>query len=122
MKRLLILLVVAVFMLTACQSDDSSLAVIENVPNHVQEHIDPTLQLQSINVKDGKYIVFHASGDVVAKLDAVDDTVIVKIDVNGNREGAAKQYVYYLATGVNHGTIDVHIDGKSKAFDSVTVI
>lgn len=122
MKKILLIWGVAIFILTACQSADSSMDTIENVSNHVQEHIDPTLQLQSIHVKDGKYIVFHASGDVIAKLDAEDDTIVVKFNVNGNQEGAVKKYIYYLETGANQDRIDVHIDGKSKAFDNVTVI
>lgn len=122
MRKLIVLFVMAVFMLVACQSDDSGLTEIQNIPDQVQEHIDPTLQLQSINEEDGMYIVFHASGDVLAKLDKQEDTVILKINVNGNEKGTVKQHVYYVTTGTDHGTIDVLVDGKSKAFDSVTVI
>lgn len=123
MKKLIVLFVVAIFMLAACQSADLSLTEIQNVPEKVQDHIDSTLQLQSINEEDGIYIVFHASGDVMAKLDMRDDTVILKFDVDETEEDmVVKQYVYYLTTDADYGTIDVYVDGKSKAFDSVTVI
>ena len=120
MKKILAILFIALFALTACQSEKLNLTEVNDVPKAVQEHINPDVKLQAIHDDEGTYIVFNSGGNVKAKLDTEEDVAIVKFDVKSSKDSPVKQYIYYLTTGENHGAIDIHVDGKSTSFDEVT--
>ncbi|QUW22993.1 hypothetical protein JSQ81_05320 [Sporosarcina sp. Marseille-Q4063] len=71
-------------------------------------------------MKNGSYIIFHSIGEVEADLDAREDTVIIKINVNDSVDNPVNQNVYYLTTDSHHEVIEVQVDGKSIPFDGVT--
>ena len=120
MKKLFVMMFLVLSILSACNSSKLSFSEIVNVPSKVQDKIDPNLRLQSINEKNGPYIIFHSSEEVDADLDTQGNTVIIKFNVRNSKDDAVKQNVYYLTTDSNHEVIDVQVDGKSIPFDVIT--
>ncbi|MEY9975101.1 peptidylprolyl isomerase [Lysinibacillus sp. RC79] len=125
MKKLLSLVFLTVFILTACNSSSTlSISEIESVPEKVQKVIDEKNTLQKINEvdKDVSYIVFRSKGTVTTDLETQGDTLIIKLNVTNQQDNAIKQHVYKLTLDSNHDTIDIHINGKSTTIDNVTGI
>lgn len=122
MKKIL-LVFLAVFILTACNSSTLSISEMEIVPNKVQKAIDEKYTLQKINEgEDISYIVFRSKGTVTTDLETQGNTLIVKLDVTNQQDNAIEQHVYKLTLDPNHDTIDIHINGKSTTIDIVTGI
>ncbi|EON70628.1 membrane lipoprotein lipid attachment site-containing protein [Lysinibacillus sphaericus] len=122
MKKFL-LVFLAVFILTACNSSTLSISEIEIVPNKVQKAIDEKNTLQIINEGENiSYIVFRSKGTVTTDLETQGDTLIVKLDVTNQQDNAIEQHVYKLTLDPNLDTIDIRINGKSTTIDSVTGI
>ena len=114
------LLVISI--LTACNSSELSFSKIENVPNVVQENVDPNLTLQSITDEGkGYYIVLHSMGEVEAKLETEGDTLIINFDVTNVEGDKVNQNTFYLTTAPEHKAIDVHVNGTSIPFDNMTI-
>ncbi|TQR33555.1 peptidylprolyl isomerase [Lysinibacillus sphaericus] len=124
MKKLLFLVFLTVFILTACNSSTLSISEIESVPEKVQKVIDEKNTLQLINEveKDVSYIVFQSKGTVTTGLETEDDTLIIKLDVTNQQDNEIKQHVYKLTFDSNLDTINIHINGKSTTIDNVTGI
>ncbi|MDX1806109.1 MAG: peptidylprolyl isomerase [Paenisporosarcina sp.] len=122
MKKIFVLVILLISVLTACNSSTLSFSEIENVPNNVQDKVDSNLKLQSINDGEkGYYIVFHSSGDVKTDLETQGDTVTIKFDVTNLQDDVVKQNTFYLTTDPEHDVIDVLVNGESMPFDNVTV-
>lgn len=122
MKKILLILLLGISILTACNPSTLSFSEIENVPKNVQDKVDPNLKLQSItDAGKGYYIVFHSSGDVEADLETQGDTKTIKFNVTERQNGVVKQNTYYLTTEREHDAIDVQVNGESIPFDNVTV-
>jgi len=124
MKKLFFLVLLTVFLLTACNSSTLSISEIEIVPDKVQKVIDEKNTLQIINVvdKDISYVVFRSNGTVTSDLETQDDTLIIKLDVSNQQDSAIKQHVYKLTSDPDLDTIDIHINGKSTSINNVTGI
>ncbi|MEY9970275.1 chaperonin cofactor prefoldin [Lysinibacillus sp. RC46] len=124
MKKLLFLMFLTVFILTACNSSTLSISEIESVPEKVQKVIDEKNTLQLINQVDKNisYLVFQSKGTVTTGLETQGDTLIIKLDVTNQQDNAIKQHVYKLTLDSNQDTIDIHINGKSTTIDNVTGI
>ncbi|MFE3574616.1 peptidylprolyl isomerase [Lysinibacillus sp. NPDC059133] len=124
MKKLLFLVLLTIFLLTACNSSTLSFSEIEIVPDKVQKAIDGKYTLQKINVvdKDISYVVFQSKGTVTSDLETQGDTLIIKLDVTNQQVNAIKQHVYKLTLDPDLDTIDIHINGKSTTIDNVTGI
>ena len=102
-------------------SSTLSFSEIENVPDHVQDKVDPSLTLQSItNEAEGKYIIFHSSGNVKSDLDIQGDTVTIQFNVT-NQGDVVKQHTYYFTSDPKHDVLDVTVNGESIPFDNVTI-
>ncbi|MFJ7914874.1 MULTISPECIES: peptidylprolyl isomerase [unclassified Lysinibacillus] len=124
MKKFLFLVLLTVFILTACNSSTLSISEIESVPEKVQKVIDEKNTLQLINEveKDVSYIVFRSKGTVTTGLETEDDTLIIKLDVTNQQDNEIKQHVYKFTFDSNLDTINIHINGKPTTIDNVTGI
>lgn len=119
MKKLFVMMFLVLFILSACNSSKLSFSEIENVPNKVQDEINADLRLQSMNEKNGTYIIFHSNGEVEADLETRSNTAVISFSVSNTDDVAIKQNVYYLKTDSNHEAIDVQVNGESIPFDEV---
>lgn len=123
MKKLFYSILFFALILAACNSSELSISKIQNVPNNVQEIINPDYTLQLIN--DGEnmsYIVFYSKGTVTTDLETKDDTLIVKLDSINEDSNELKQFVYKLTLDPEHDTINVLVNGQSTPFDVVTAL
>lgn len=121
LKKLFIFVFLVSSILSACNSSTLSFSEIENVPDHVQDKVDPSLTLQSItNEAEGKYIIFHSSGNVKSDLDIQGDTVTIQFNVT-NQGDVVKQHTYYFTSDPKHDVLDVTVNGESIPFDNVTI-
>lgn len=122
LKKILVIVFLVIFVLSACHSSKMSFREIENVPDNVQDKVDSNLKIQSItDGGKGYYIVFHSSGDVETDLETQGDTVTIKLNVINLQDDNVKQNTFYLTTGPDHGVIDILVNGVSMPFDNVTV-
>lgn len=122
LKKLLVLGFLVSLILTACSSSTLSFSEIESVPDHVQDKVDSSLTLQSItNDAEGKYIVFHSSGNVESDLD-IQGGNMVTIQFNVTNLGdVVKQHTYYFTSDPKHDVLDVTVNGESIPFDNATI-
>lgn len=122
LKKLFVLVLLVISILSACNSSTLSFSKIENVPNNVQDKVDSNLKLQLINDGEkGYYIVFHSSGDVETDLETQGETVTIKFNVTNLQDEVVKQNTFYLTTDPEHDVINVLVNGESMPFDKVTV-
>ena len=122
LKKLFVLVLLVISILSACNSSILSFSKIENVPNNVQDKVDSNLKLQLINDGEkGYYIVFHSSGDVETDLETQGETVTIKFNVTNLQDEVVKQNTFYLTTDPEHDVINVLVNGESMPFDKVTV-
>ncbi|MCR8848481.1 hypothetical protein NQ095_08715 [Rossellomorea sp. SC111] len=125
MRKIVGFAILVLSILTACSSskDSSSLSFskIKNVPDNVQDKIEPeyTLQLMDEGEK-GSYIVFQSNGEVETDVEAKDDTVTIKFSTSDSKGGHGEQHVYYLTRDQEQDVIHVLVDGEPAVFDSVT--
>jgi len=123
LKKLLVVVVLAFSIFSACHSTTSSFREVEDVPNHVQDKIDRTYKLQSINNSGkGYYIVFHSSGDVEVEVETQGESVTIRINEANLHNESVKQYTYYLTTDQEHDVLNVLVNGESMPFDNVTIL
>lgn len=122
LKKLFVLVLLVISILSACNSSTLSFSKIENVPNNVQDKVNSNLKLQLINDGEkGYYIVFHSSGDVETDLETQGETVTIKFNVTNLQDEVVKQNTFYLTTDPEHDVINVLVNGESMPFDKVTV-
>lgn len=122
MKKIFLLGIFVIAILSACNSSILSFTEIKNVPNNVQENVDSDLRLQLItDGEKGSYIVFHSSGDVKTDLETQGETLIIKFNETNLDDEAIEQNTYYLTTGPEHEAIDVQVNGESIPFDNAVV-
>ncbi|MDX8342192.1 hypothetical protein [Rossellomorea sp. YZS02] len=125
MKKIVGITILMLSILTACNSskDSSTLSFskVKNVPDEVQNKIEPvyTLQLMDEGEK-GSYIVFQSSGEVDADVESKDDTVTIMFSTSNAQKNEVKQQVYYLTRDQGQDVIHVLVDGEPAVFDSVT--
>ena len=120
MKKVFIMMVFVISILSACNSSQLSFTEVENVPDNVQDKIDSSLQLQLISDgKKGSYIILQSDGDVKAVLDSKGDTVTLKFDVSNSQVDNKIQNVYFLTTDKDTEVIEVLVNGESTPFDNV---
>lgn len=121
MKKIFVLVFLVSLVLSACSSSSLSFSEVEKIPNHVQDKVDSNLTLQSItNDAEGKYIVFHSSGNVESDLDVQGDMVTIKFNVT-NLDDVVKQHTYYFTSDPKHDVLDVTVNGESIPFDNATI-
>ena len=121
LKKLFVFVFLVSSILSACNSSTLSFSEIENVPDHVQDKVDSSLTLQSItNDAEGKYIIFHSSGNVKSDLDIQGDMVTIQFNVT-NQGDVVKQHTYYFTSDPKHDVLDVTVNGESIPFDNVTI-
>lgn len=122
MKRIYISILFIILVLTGCDSPPEGLSEVKNVPDNIQEIVDPDLTLQIIADDDkGYYIIFYSSGEVAADTEIQDDTLLIKLTESNLKEGNLKQYTYYLSSNPSYDTIDVFVNEYSTAFDNITL-
>lgn len=120
MKRFSIVILI-LFIVTACNTSTLSISEIEHVPEEVQDKINSEYTLQLIHEgEDASYIVYQSSGTVTVDLETVGNTLSVKLDETDNQN--EKQMVFKLTLDPEHEVIDVLINGESTPFDDVTSI
>ena len=121
MKRLLLSFIFFLAInLTACQSSTLSISEVKEVPNNVQEMINPNHTLQLVNEdEDAYFIVFQSKGTYTIDLETEDNKVLVKLDEVNQQDDILKQHVYKLTLAPEHDTIGVYINGNHIPFDNV---
>ncbi|MCA0147260.1 hypothetical protein LCD52_00505 [Rossellomorea vietnamensis] len=125
MKRIIVLAILVLSILTACSSskDSSTLSFskVKTVPADVQNKIEPEYTLQLMDEgKKGSYIVFQSSGEVETEVESKDDTVTIKFNTSESKENVVEQHVYYLTRDQGQDVIHVLVDGEPAVFDNVT--
>ncbi len=123
MKKLFGTLLFSVLLLAACNSSELSISEIEVIPTNLQYKIDTDSTLQMINENEKTfYVVYQSKGSVTSDLETIDDTLIIKLEHELEKNNEAKQYVYKLTIDSNHKAVEVHIDGERVPFDNVTTL
>ena len=123
--RKIVLILFASILLTACNSNNSTLSIseLEVVPDDVQDAIDSESTLQLINEGEKTaYVVYQSKGEVVTDLEEQGDTLKIKLNVTKEDEDEIVQRVYKLTTDDKHKALNVLINGKSTPFDVVSGI
>ncbi|MEK5147185.1 peptidylprolyl isomerase [Psychrobacillus sp. FSL K6-4615] len=122
LKKIVVLGILVLFILSACNSSTMSIKEIENVPKDLQEYVNSSLRLQSINDGEkGYYIIFHSTGEVEAYLETQGDKLNIMFNETNLKDEVIKQNTYYVTTGPEHEMIDVLVNGESIPFDNMTV-
>ena len=120
-----VLLIFAIVLLAACNSDDSilSFSEIETVPNNLNRLIDPyeTLQL----IYEGEqiaYVIYQSAGDPITEVEEQGDTLKILLNEADGGSIPSEQHVYKLTLDDHHEVIDVFVNGKSIPFDLVSTL
>ncbi|SFC01575.1 hypothetical protein SAMN04488102_102204 [Alkalibacterium subtropicum] len=122
MKRLIFSLLFVVLVLTGCNLSQEGFSEIENLPNKVQETVDPEIRLQAITDEGkGYYIVFHSSGEVETEVEVQEETMLINLTESNLQEDNIKQHTYYLATTPKFKMMEVFVNGVSTPFDNITL-
>ena len=124
MKKMM-LVVLATFLLVACNSDDSilSFSEVETVPENLNQLINPHEPLQLIyEGEQTAYVIYQSAGDPLTDIEEQDDTLKILISEADGSSIPAKQHVYKLTLDDHHEVIGVFINGKSTAFDRVSTL
>lgn len=122
LKKIVVLGILVLSILSACNSSTMSIKEIENVPKDLQEYVNSSLRLQSINDGGkGYYIIFHSNGEIEADLETQGDKLNIMFNVTNLKDEVIKQNTYYVTTGPEHEMIDVLVNGESIPFDNMTV-
>ena len=120
MKKVFVLVLLAISILSACNSSTLSFSEIETVPNNVQEKIDSNLELQLINDGEkGSYIIFQSNGAIDTDLEIQGDTVTIKLNETNPQKDVVQQNVYYLIIDPEHDVIKVLVNDELMPFDNV---
>lgn len=123
--RKIVLILFASILLTACNSNNSTLSIreLDNVPDDVQGVIDSENTLQLINEGENTaYVVYQSKGKVITDLEEQGDTLKIKLNVTKEDDDPIVQHVYKLTLEDKHTAIDVLINAESTPFDNVTGI
>ena len=107
----------------SCNSSELSITEIQNIPNKVQENINPDYHLQWINNidKNASYIIFQSIDDVTADLEVVDNILNIKLVSTDQKNNELKMYVYKLNRGdAEFDTITVKVNEQDTPIDNLT--
>ena len=120
-------ILLAVLMLSSCQTSVLRISTVGDVPSEVQEVIgsdaDSAYTLQLINNGEHQYyIVYRAKGTVTARIEAKGDKAIINFDQKEENQNnnKMKHHVYQLTIKPERDTIAVYINGEEASFDRVT--
>ncbi|MEX3743850.1 MULTISPECIES: peptidylprolyl isomerase [Lysinibacillus] len=120
MKKIIILFMLTLTILGACNTSTLSISEIAVVPDEVQKKIISDDKLQLINDgKDTFYIVFYSKGIAHADLEVQGDILKIKFEETNPSNEVAEQYVYKITKDPEQEIIEVYINGKFTHFDYV---
>lgn len=116
----IIILVMFIFLLGACQSSTLSLQKVKEPPEKLADYLDPTAELQMVNDGNkGSYIVFTTSGKVEAEVKSNKNVIRVYFNKPEETEGVIEQQIFYLTKGKGHDTIAVYLNDEETYFNNV---
>ena len=119
-EKIIILFMLTLTILGACNTSTLSISEIAVVPDEVQKKIISDDKLQLINDgKDTFYIVFYSKGIAHADLEVQGDILKIKFEETNPSNEVAEQYVYKITKDPEQEIIEVYINGKSTHFDHV---
>lgn len=119
-EKIIILFMLTLTILGACNTSTLSISEIAVVPDEVQKKIISDDKLQLINDgKDTFYIVFYSKGIAHADLEVQGDILKIKFEETNPSNEVAEQYVYKITKDPKQEIIEVYINGKSTHFDHV---
>lgn len=122
MKKSLVIVLVFT-LLSACNLVDSSPSIekLKKTPENVQELLDPTVPLQSVN-KNGKmtYLIYESEDEVTASLEKQGDKLNIKLKAVPKDGDNIEQHVFKLKIDDETEMIDVLINGKSTPMGVIT--
>lgn len=124
MKKMM-LVVLATFLLAACNSDDSilSFSKIDTVPNNLNQLIDPHEPLQLVYEDEQiAYVIYQSAGDPISDIEEQDDTLKILLNEADGSSVPTEQHIYKLTLDDHHEVIEVFINGKSTSFDRVSTL
>ncbi len=121
MKKIIVMIALVSLILSACNSPEMSIKLVEKIPTDVRDSIDPNHPLQLVmDGEKGSYIIYHSYGDVKADFDKVGDLAQVKFKVFNTDTEIKKQYVYYLTIDEDIEVIEVLINDEPAQLDNIS--
>ncbi|GKV68354.1 hypothetical protein NCCP2716_08520 [Sporosarcina sp. NCCP-2716] len=127
MKKVVVLLL-SVLLLAACQSAVSDFSEVKKVPADVQDIIQKQEllgkqdTLYMVNQGDGTaYLVFRASGEVSSSVDSDNDTSTIRLNTKADGSDM-KIHVFQFKQNEEGGTIIIEVNGKQVPLDNVFLI
>lgn len=124
MKKIMLLIFI-IAILAACNSDDSilSFSEIENVPDSLDQLIDPHEPLQLIYEDEHiAYVIYQSAGIPITDIEEQGDTIKILLNEADGSSVPIEPHVYKLTLDDHHDVIEVFINGKSTAFDRVSTL
>lgn len=124
MKNIIALLLISI-LLTACNSDVSTLSFseIESLPDSLNSLIDSSDTLQLIYEGDNiAYLVYQAEGEVTTDVEEQEGVLNITLNTSNKENGEKQEHVYKMTLDDEHEVIDVYINGESTAFDSILTL
>lgn len=121
MRKVMLVVLVSMFILSACQSSALSLKKVKDAPDKLADYIDPTAELQMVHDgKKGAYIVFTTSGKVEVDVKSNKNVIRIYLNKPEEKDDILAQHIYYLTKGEGHDTIEVLLNDEETHFDLVT--
>lgn len=124
LKKLMSLLIMAVLIMTACNSE-LAITELNSVPKRVNEIIEVLgsndyVQMINDSNKDISYIIINTGGTVTVSVESKDDTILINIDEVENENKDKQKHIYKLTKDRDYEMIGLYKNGEEIPFDTVT--
>ncbi|MEX3745617.1 MULTISPECIES: hypothetical protein [Lysinibacillus] len=123
MKKLLIVLLCSIIVLSAC---NSTLAItkVKSIPKDLQETLNVLGMedyAQMINIGEKRsYIVINTKETVTVSVESKEDTIVINIDeIENQNDEVIKQHIYKLTQDANYEYIYLYKNGEQIPFNTV---
>ncbi|WP_375200445.1 hypothetical protein [Bacillus sp. RS11] len=123
MKKLLIVLLCSIIVLSAC---NSTLAItkVKSVPKDLQETLnDLGMEDYALMINNGEkrsYIVINTKKTVTVSVKSKEDTIVINIDeIENQNDEVMKQHIYKLTKDANYEYIYLYKNGEQIPFNTV---
>lgn len=121
MKKILVVMLMLISVLTACSSTVTNLTEVKAVPKFVQDSVQPNVQLQLKEENENSYyITLQSEGDTDFYYNVKGNIVEIQFDISNSDTGTKQQNVYHLTTDKDIDTIEVYINGERSGFDIIS--
>lgn len=126
LKKLMGFLLLAVVLLTACNSE-LAITELDSVPKRVNEILgildsDDYVQMINDSKKDISYIVINTEGKVTVRVESNGDSILIYIDEVETENENKKQHLFKLTRDQDYEMIELFKNGESIPFDTAAAI